>query len=159
MKLNHLVLAVAAIAAPFTFATPAFADGGVYVGVEGETIAISGYDAISYFQGEGRPSLGNAQYSVTWNGAEWHFASQANADTFKSNPSAYAPQYGGHCAWAMSRGALAPGDANRYKLVNGKLYLNFNEEVQTTWLRDVPGYIAKSDPAWKEIPEGEVFGG
>ncbi|MBA4046418.1 MAG: hypothetical protein C0471_18685 [Erythrobacter sp.] len=159
MKLNPILIAVAALAAPIAFATPALADGGVYVGVEGETVAISGYDAVSYFEGDGTPLEGDAQYSVTWNGAEWHFASQANADKFKADPDAYAPQYGGHCAWAMSRGSLAPGDATLYKIVDGKLYLNFNEQVQQTWVKDIPGFIAKSDPAWKEIPEGEVFGG
>lgn len=159
MKLNPILIAVAAFAAPLALATPALADGGVYVGVEGETVAISGYDAVSYFEGDGTPLEGDAQYSVTWNGADWHFASQANADKFKANPDAYAPQYGGHCAWAMSRGSLAPGDATLYKIVDGKLYLNFNEQVQQTWVKDIPGFIAKSDPAWKEIPEGEVFGG
>ncbi|HSF13615.1 MAG TPA: YHS domain-containing (seleno)protein [Erythrobacter sp.] len=159
MKLNHLMLAVAAIAAPLAYATPALADGGVYVGVDGETVAIDGYDAVSYFEGDGTPLEGDEQYSVSWNGADWYFASQANADKFKANPDSYAPQYGGHCAWAMSRGSLAPGDATLYKIVDGKLYLNFNEQVQQTWLKDIPGFIAKSDPAWKEIPEGEVFGG
>jgi YHS domain-containing protein len=159
MKLNPILIAIAALAAPLALAAPALADGGVFVGVEGETVAISGYDAVSYFDGDGTPLEGDAQYSVTWNGAEWHFASQANADKFKADPDAYAPQYGGHCAWAMSRGSLAPGDATLYKIVDGKLYLNFNEQVQQTWVKDIPGFIAKSDPAWKEIPEGEVFGG
>ncbi len=160
MKINHLMLAVAAIAAPLAYAAPVLADGGVYVDVDSEeAIAISGYDAVSYFKGDGVPMLGDAQYSVTYNGAEWHFASQANADAFKADPAAYAPQYGGHCAWAMSRGSLAPGDATLYKVVDGKLYLNFNEGVQKTWLSDIPGFIAQADPAWEEVPEGEVFGG
>lgn len=160
MKLNHLMLVAAAIAAPLAYAAPALADGGVYVDADSdEAVAISGYDAVSYFKGDGVPMLGDAQYSVTYNGAEWHFASQANADAFKADPAAYAPQYGGHCAWAMSRGSLAPGDATLYKVVDGKLYLNFNEGVQKTWLGDIPGFIAKADPAWAEVPEGEVFGG
>ncbi len=160
MRLKQLMLAVAAIAAPLAYAAPALADGGVYVEVDGEAaVAVSGYDAVSYFTGDGAPVMGDAQYSVTWNDAEWHFANQANADAFKANPSAYAPQYGGHCAWAMSRGSLAPGDATLYKVVDGKLYLNFNEGVQKTWLGNIPGFIAQSDPAWEEVPEGEVFGG
>ncbi len=159
MKLNHLILVAAAIAAPLAFASPAMADGGVFVGTEGETIAVSGYDAVSYFKGDGKPTMGDAKYAVTYDGAQWHFANQANADAFKADPAAYAPQYGGHCAWAMSRGSLAPGDATLYKVVDGKLYLNFNQGVQSTWLKDVPGFIAKSDPAWEAVPEGEVFGG
>jgi YHS domain-containing protein len=159
MKRNHLILAIAAIAATLAYATPALADGGVYTAVEGEAVAVSGYDAVSYFQGEGQPMMGNAQFAVTWNGAQWHFANQANADAFKADPDAYAPQYGGHCAWAMSRGYLAPGDAAQFKVVSGKLYLNFNADVQKAWLGDIPGNIAKADPAWDAVPEGEVFGG
>ncbi|MEM6266208.1 MAG: YHS domain-containing (seleno)protein [Pseudomonadota bacterium] len=158
MKLTHLGLALAALAAPLAIAIPAHADGGVFVGVEGETIAVSGYDTVSYFQGGGMPVKGDARYTVDYNGAQWHFSSQANADTFKANPARYAPQYGGHCAWAMSRGSLAPGDPTLYKVVDGKLYLNFNENVQQTWLSDIPGFIAKSDPAWVKIPAGKRFG-
>lgn len=160
MKRNYLMLAAAAMAAPLALAAPALADGGVYVGVEAEAaVAVDGYDAVSYFQDNGVPVMGDARYSVMYNLAEWHFANQANADAFKANPTAFAPQFGGHCAWAMSRGSLAPGDATLYKVVDGKLYLNFNEAVQKTWLGDIPGFIAQADPAWEKVPEGKVFGG
>ncbi len=158
MKLKLLLLA-AAFAAPLAVVAPAQADGGVYVGVDGTNIAVGGYDTVSYFQGDGVPVVGDAKYTVEYNGAEWHFSSQANADTFKTNPEAYAPQFGGHCAWAMSRGALAPGDPTIYKIVDGKLYLNFNKEVQDMWVKDIPGFIAKAKVAWVDIPEGERFGG
>lgn len=158
MKIKHVMLVAASLAAPLIYASPALADGGIFVGVEGENVAVGGYDAVSYFRGTGTPAMGDARYKVTWKGAEWHFASQANADAFEANPTAYAPQYGGHCAWAMSRGSLAPGDPTLYKIVDGKLYLNFNEQVQRTWLGDIPGFIAKADPAWRLVPEGEVFG-
>lgn len=158
MNPRYLFLAVAALTAPLAVIAPVSADGGVFVGVEGENIAVGGYDAVSYFKGNGVPVLGNANYTVMHKGAEFHFASQQNADVFAADPDAYAPQYGGHCAWAMSRGSLAPGDPTLYKIVDGKLYLNFNEQVQRTWLTDVPGFIAKADPAWTAIPEGKRFG-
>ncbi len=159
MKLRYLALAAAAIfTAPVAVSVPASADGGVFVGVEGSNVAVSGYDTVSYFQGNGKPVLGSANFKVKHGGAVFHFSSQANADTFKANPDAYAPQYGGHCAWAMSRGSLAPGDPALYKIHDGKLYLNFNRNVQSTWLGDVEGFIAKSDPAWETIPDGKKFG-
>jgi YHS domain-containing protein len=158
VKLKFLMIAAAALAAPLAVNAPALADGGVFVGVEGENVAIGGYDAVSYFQGNGVPVRGDAKFMVMHNGAEFHFSSQANADRFAANPNAYAPQYGGHCAWAMSRGSLAPGDPMLYKVVSGKLYLNFNQQVQKTWLSDIPGFIAKSDPAWTKIPTGKRFG-
>lgn len=158
MKLKFLVLAAAALAAPLALTAPAQADGGVFVGVEGANIAVSGYDTVSYFQGSGAPVKGNARFKVNHDGAVFHFSSQENADLFAANPDAYAPQYGGHCAWAMSRGSLAPGDPTLYKIHDGKLYLNFNRDVQTTWLGDIEGFISKSDPAWTKIPEGKRFG-
>lgn len=158
MNARTFLLAVAAFTAPAAVIVPAHADGGIFVGVEGENIAVSGYDVVSYFNNEDGPVLGDARYTVMHNGAEFHFASQKNADVFAADPDAYAPQYGGHCAWAMSRGSLAPGDPTLYKIVGGKLYLNFNEQVQRTWLSDIPGFIAKADPAWTTIPEGKRFG-
>ena len=158
MRLKYFMIAAAALTAPVATIAPAYADGGVFVGVTGENIAVGGFDTVSYFQGDGVPVIGNAQFAVEHNGAEFHFSSQQNADLFAANPDAYAPQYGGHCAWAMSRGSLAPGDPKLYKIVDGKLYLNFNERVQQTWLGDIPGFIAKSDPAWAKIPDGKRFG-
>ena len=162
MKLKSLILATAAfgaaVIAPIALTTPAQADGGVFVGVEGSTVALSGYDTVSYFQGNGSPVLGSARFMVEHDGAEFHFSSQANADLFEENPDRYAPQYGGHCAWAMSRGSFAPGDPTLYKIHGGKLYLNFNRDVQSTWLGDIDGFIAKSDPAWTNVPEGKRFG-
>lgn len=158
MKLRYLLAAAAVLSTPLAVSAPAMADGGVFVGVEGSNIAVSGYDTVSYFQGNGTPVRGDERFQVKHDGAVYYFASQSNADLFAANPDRYAPQYGGHCAWAMSRGSLAPGDATLYKIHDGKLYLNFNPNVQKTWLGDVEGFIAKSDPAWTKIPEGKKFG-
>lgn len=159
MKIRTLMLAAAALAAPLTIAAPAHADGGVYVGVEGANVAVSGYDTVSYFQSDGVPVKGDARFAVKYNGAVWHFANQANADTFKANPNAYAPRYGGHCAWAIgANGRLAPGDPKLYKIVDGKLYLNFNKRVQKTWLGNIAGFISSGDVAWTKTPNGKRFG-
>jgi len=156
---NALILAAAALAAPLAIAAPSIVSAGpVFVGVEGENIAVGGYDTVSYFQGSGKPVKGNARYKVEYDGAEWHFSSQANADKFKADPGAYAPQYGGHCAWAMARGSLAPGDPTLYRVVDGKLYLNFNRDVQKMWVKDIAGFIAKANIAWTQLPDGARFG-
>lgn len=123
----------------------------VFTGPAGsEAIGISGYDAVSYFIGDGKPTEGSAEHRVRYNGVEYHFANAENAATFQAEPAKYAPQYGGHCAWAASNGKLAPGDPKLAKVVDGKLYLNFNETVQKTWNKDIPGFIEKAD---KEFPK------
>ncbi|TRD09958.1 YHS domain-containing protein [Erythrobacter insulae] len=158
MKVRTFLIAAAAFIAPVAMIAPANADGGIFVEVGQPNIAVGGYDTVSYFQGSGEPVKGDTRYTVRYKETEWRFSSQANADAFKENPAAYAPQYGGHCAWAMSRGSLAPGDPQLYKVVDGKLYLNFNRNVQKTWLADIPGFIAKANLAWISVPDGKRFG-
>ena len=65
-----------------------------------------------------------------------------------ANPTAYAPQYGGYCAWAVAQGYTASGDPQFWKIVNGKLYLNYDGSVQAKWEKDIPGFIAKADKNW-----------
>ena len=160
MKKLPLILALLVAATPFAISSfsPAAEARPVYVDDEVSAAAISGFDAVSYFRGSGVPVKGDKKFSVTHDGAKYYFASAANAAEFRANPAAFAPQYGGHCAWAMSRGSLAPGRANLYKIEGGKLYLNFSPDVQKTWLKDIPGFITKADAAWPKVPDDASFG-
>ncbi|MEO1492150.1 MAG: YHS domain-containing (seleno)protein [Pseudomonadota bacterium] len=114
--------------------------------------AIDGTDPVSYFT-EGRPVEGSSDYTHDWNGATWRFSSEANRDAFATAPEKYAPQYGGYCAWAVSQGYTASTDPDAWKIVDGKLYLNYNQSVQETWEKDVPGYIATADGNWPKVLE------
>ena len=113
-------------------------------------LAVSGYDAVAYFT-DGRPVEGSQAYSYDWQGAVWRFASQANLDRFKTAPATYAPQFGGYCAWAVSRGYTASADPQAWRIVDGKLYLNYDLEVKKTWEQDVPGNIAKGEANWPKV--------
>ena len=158
MKPPRLLMALAALAAPLAAAAPALAEGGVYVATS-EKVAVGGYDAVSYFRGNGAPAKGSAAFKVTWKGAEWRFANAANAAAIKADPAAFAPQYGGHCAWAIAQGYLAPGDPTAYDIVGGKLYLNYDQGIRAKWRKNITGFIAKSGPNWAKIPAGKVYGG
>lgn len=131
--------------------------GPVNIGRQG-AIAVSGYDAVSYFTGDGTPIKGSPSHAVQHMGAVYHFATAANAETFAADPERYAPQYGGHCAWAMARGSLAPGDPLQSRIVDGRLYLNYNAQVRAMWLKDIPGFIASADKRWPSIPDDAKFG-
>ena len=159
MKIQPLPIAAAALALPLALPLPAMADGGVYVADARAKVAVGGYDAVSYFRGKGVPVKGNASYKVKWQGTDWLFSSKANADAFKANPSAYAPQYGGHCAWAIAQDYLAPGDPTAYDIVGGKLYLNYDQGIRAKWKRNTAGFIAKGGPNWAKIPAGKVYTG
>ncbi len=113
-------------------------------------VALQGYDAVSYFE-DGKPSKGEFLHSVHWNGATWLFATQENHQRFLKKPGAYAPQFDGYCALAASLGYKAPGDALTWKIVDGKLYLNFNAEAARIWNQDVPGNIRKGQENWTRL--------
>ena len=115
-----------------------------------DSIAIRGTDPVAYFT-QGRPVEGSTEFAYEWNGATWLFSSALNRARFISDPEAYAPQYGGYCAFAASEGNLASTVPEAWTIVDGKLYLNYSLEVQQLWLRDVPGNIAKANANWPGI--------
>lgn len=93
--------------------------------------AIHGYDAVSYFKG--RPSPGKPEFALERGGAVWLFASRENLAEFRARPEVFLPQYGGYCAYAMARGYLADVDPLSWRIVGGKLYLNYDADIQKEW--------------------------
>ena len=127
---------------------PTFADEPVNKTLLGN--AIEGYDVVAYFT-QGKPVKGSGDHEVEWNGATWRFASAAHRNLFAKDPAKYAPQYGGFCAFGVSRGYAVGIDPDAWKIVDGKLYLNYDTDVQAEWVKDIPGYIAKADANWPKI--------
>ena len=113
-------------------------------------LALRGYDAVAYFTA-GAPRRGDARFETEWRGARWRFASAANRDLFLAAPDRYAPRYGGHCAWAMAQGYTAPGDPLQWRIVEDRLYVNYDAAVQRRWVRDIPGFIAAADRNWPGV--------
>ena len=113
-------------------------------------LALSGYDAVSYF-GEGGPVKGVDAHTFKYKGATYRFASAKNRDAFAADPAKYAPAYGGFCAFGTAMGFKVPTDPKVYKIVDGKLYLNLNPGVQKRWEKDVPGFIRGADNNWPKI--------
>ena len=89
-------------------------------------VAVEGYDPVAYFT-DSKPVKGSSQYTYRWQGAIWHFASAQHRDAFAKSPESYAPQYGGYCAYGVSQGHTAPVDPAAWKIINGKLYLNYKQ--------------------------------
>ncbi|MEE9330491.1 MAG: YHS domain-containing (seleno)protein [Parvularculaceae bacterium] len=116
----------------------------------GSNSAAGGYDVVAYFT-QSAAVKGNAEFVTNYNGAEWSFSSAENLASFKSNPTNYAPQYGGYCAWALAQGKLAAGKPKFWTIEGGKLYLNYSKGIQKKWLKDMPGFIAKADANWPAI--------
>jgi YHS domain-containing protein len=144
------LLALGLILVPLAATTPALADKAPVWTSFGSNVAISGYDPVAYFT-LGRPTQGVAAFKATHQGAEFRFATAANRAVFIANPTRYAPQFGGYCAWAVSQGYTAGIDPNAWAVVDGKLYLNYNRTIQARWAADRANLIQAGNRNWPTV--------
>lgn len=144
--LAAFALALISLAAP----APAMAQQApVHTGLLSR-VAVGGYDPVAYFT-QGRPVRGTMQHRITHQGYEYRFSSAENLATFRANPARYVPQYGGYCAWAVANGYTAAGNPQNWRIVDGRLYLNYNDEIQQRWEADIPGFIRSANANWPGV--------
>lgn len=117
-------------------------------------LAIQGYDPVAYFT-QKKAVKGKKELSVVHEGVLYYFASNADKELFMKNPSAYEPQYGGWCAYAMgANGEKVEVDPETFKIVNGKLFLFYNAFFNNTlksWNKDEVNLNKKADANWKKF--------
>ncbi len=113
-------------------------------------LAMDGYDVMSYWKG-GKPVKGDEQYQYEHGGASWLFVSQSHLEEFAANPARFAPEFGGHCAYAASRGYLADVDPFAWRVWNDRLYLNYSPGVQRIWAGSIDANITKGNDNWPRI--------
>ncbi|WP_424927044.1 YHS domain-containing (seleno)protein [Amaricoccus tamworthensis] len=151
----------------FTITTAAFTllAGAAFAGpqyVDETGFAVSGYDVVAYFDleqaevGEAQPEgiPGSTEFTAEHNGATFAFATAENRDTFLADPEKYAPQYDGHCAYGVAVDAKVPGNPDLWRIVDGKLYLNLNDDVVERWEDNIPGNIMLAEGYWDDL-EGD----
>lgn len=112
--------------------------------------AVHGYDVVAYFT-EGKPVPGNNRFTAEHDGATYRFASAAHRDRFAADPAKYAPQYGGYCAFGAAMGRKFDGDPQAWAIVDDKLYLNLNKDVQARWKGNIPGFLKGAENNWPLI--------
>ena len=110
--------------------------------------ALRGYDAVAYFA-VNNAVKGDPKFEYVWNGAKWYFSSEENMMKFRETPEAYAPQFGGYCSYAVSEGYTADGDPEAWKVVDGKLYLNYSPKVKQMWEQNQTERIDKGKANWE----------
>jgi YHS domain-containing protein len=116
----------------------------------GNDVAINGYDPVEYFT-DNKSVMGIKKYSYKWNKAEWYFANKNHMEMFEKNPEKYAPQYGGFCAFGVTKEKLVSSDPNAWQIVDGKLYLCHTKEVHELWQNDSKDNIKKGDKMWMKL--------
>lgn len=111
---------------------------------------LNGYDPVAYFT-DGQPTRGSASFTSDQDGRRYYFASEQHKRLFDEEPEKYLPQYGGYCAFGVSMGQLFDVDPETGQVLDGKLYLNLNQDILTDFNKDAPGYIRQADEQWPTI--------
>jgi YHS domain-containing protein len=145
---SHLVKALAILTLLFT----GFANAAEPV-FSNKSGAIAGADPVAYFSllpGEDAV-LGSDEFTYEWKGATWKFSTEENLQKFVDSPESYAPQYGGYCAYAVAHGSAAKISPNSWKVVDDKLYLNYNASIAKKWVKEQSDFITRADAAWPEV--------
>jgi YHS domain-containing protein len=117
---------------------------------EKDGVALGGYDPVAYFELQ-QPTRGVPEHNHTYKGSKFLFASAKNQEKFVDDPEKYAPQYGGFCALGTANGYKVRTEPDAFKVVDGKLYFNYNRKVLQLWTQDQPGYIARANRNWPEV--------
>ena len=134
--------------------SPALAANSINIDSSND-LAIHGYDPVAYFT-ESKPVEGKPKFTIEHQGNKWAFTNEKNMKAFQDNPDAFIPQYGGHCAYAASKNAIANTDPFAWTIHNKKLYLNYSIGTRELWLKERDANIVAADGYWptlsKQVP-------
>lgn len=129
---------------------PLAAQAKKLLNVDKDGVAVHGYDSVAYFL-EGKAVRGDRQFQSNYAGATYYFQSAADKETFDKEPGKYSPQYGGHCAMAMTMGKLEDVDPNYFLVHDGKLLLQRNVKAHMMFAKDPTANHKKADENWEKL--------
>ena len=150
MKLTQLFFIGIILTTAIFAASCASSSGVEKINVTSDGLALRGFDTVAYFTADSAVQ-GNPQFAFVWNGAKWFFSNAENLEKFRQNPEAFAPQFGGYCSYAVSHGYTANGDPEAWKIVDGKLYLNYSPKVKEMWEQNQAEFIKDGEKNWSEF--------
>ena len=117
------------------------------------SVMLKGADVVAYFQ-QGKYVQGNPQLTSTYEDVAFRFASPEHKAMFDREPNRYLPQYGGYCANGIAYGIPWGGDADRWKMIDGKLYIFGGQASQEAFELDEKANLALAEKYWNEEVKG-----
>lgn len=116
-------------------------------------LMLFGHDVVSYFT-EGTHKPGDANIRSVYKGVTFQFSKAEHKSLFDASPEKYLPQYGGYCANGIVYGIPWGGDANTWRIIDGKLYIFGGAGSRDGFLVDPSKHITLADKYWKEEVNG-----
>jgi YHS domain-containing protein len=118
-----------------------------------DRVLLKGADVVSYFT-QNKDVMGNPAIKSTYENVTFYFSSAENKALFDKEPTKYLPQYGGYCANGIVYGIPWGGDADTWRMIDGKLYIFGGAGSRDAFLLDVPKNRALADKYWAEEVSG-----
>jgi len=128
------------------------APAAVVINIDKSGLALQGYDPVAYFT-DGKPVKGLPEFTATYKGATYQFASAEHKQLFEKSPTKYEPQFGGFCGYAASINKLAPIEVQYFQVLHDRLILQYNEKAWKLWHQDVEGNLKKADANWPTLSQ------
>jgi YHS domain-containing protein len=110
-------------------------------------VMLKGADVVAYFT-QSRYVQGSPQFASTFEGVTFRFASAEHKALFDADPKKYLPQYGGYCANGIVYGIPWGGDADTWRIVDGKLYIFGGRASKEAFELDLRANAKMADHYW-----------
>ena len=116
-------------------------------------VMLKGADLVAYFT-DNKYVQGTPQIKSDYEGVTFRFASAAHKALFDKEPKKYLPEFGGYCGNGMVYGIPWGGDADTWKMINGKLYIFGGQASKDGFEVDEARHLQLADKYWKEEVAG-----
>jgi len=116
---------------------------------EAANLLLKGADVVAYFT-LGAYQPGKAEFSSRHEGVDLRFASAEHKALFEQDPTKYLPQFGGYCANGIVYGIPWGGDADTWKIIDGKLYIFGGQASKDAFELDEANNLALAKQYWTD---------
>lgn len=116
-------------------------------------VMLAGADVVAYFN-QAKYVKGTPQFQSTYEGVVFHFSSAEHKQMFDAAPARYLPQYGGYCANGVVYGIPWGGDADTWKMVDGRLFIFGGQGSKDAFVLEEKANIKLADQYWQQEVAG-----
>ena len=120
---------------------------------EDKHLMLFGHDVVSYFT-EKTHRPGDPRIKSVYKGVTFRFSRPEHKALFDAAPEKYLPQYGGYCTNGIVYGIPWGGNADTWRMIDGKLYIFGGAYSRDAFLLDVPKNMALANKYWAEEVNG-----
>jgi YHS domain-containing protein len=122
--------------------------------VDSNGVILNGYDPVAYFTRH-QAVKGNPAIQTRFGGAIYYFVSVADKVAFSKDPSRYVPQYGGFCAYHVSKGELKDSNPAAFFIYKVKLYVCSDADGAKKFRSSIDENIRKADENWVPLSRAQ----